>query len=223
MEHYPTPQAQTAFDKSGLKSWLSGWKTEAKFWRIAALFAIMSTFMAIAGIIYQSQQTTVIPYVLEVDSQKGVIRGVDKVIETYHPTTAITEFIVADFTKKIRTISTDPIVTKQNFLKAYDFVTPKGKGVLTDYCRKYAPFNQVENGNTCIVSILNTIKHSENSYQVNWLEERFNSDGISEGKTRYVGLFTLLFLPPKNQDQLRKNPAGVYVEFFSVSKESSLP
>lgn len=223
MEHHQTGQPRTAFDKSGLKNWLTGWRTEAKFWRIAALMAIMSTFVATAGIIYQSQQNTVIPYVLEVDSEKGVIRGVEKVIETYRPTTAIVEFVVAEFAKNIRTISIDPVVTKQNFLKAYDYVTPKGKGVLTDYCRKYQPFNQVESGNSCIVKILNTIKHSDTSYQVTWSEERFSDTGISQGNVRYAAIFNILMLPPKNEDQLRRNPAGVYVDFFTVSKESELP
>ena len=222
MEKYPSTPIQNPFEQSGLRNWLTGWRTEAKFWRIATLFSLIANTLTVAGLIYQSQLATVMPYVIKLDEQ-GVIHGVDKVLAPYQPTPAIIEFFVSDFIKKIRSLSSDPVLSKQHFLQAYDYVSDKGQKILTHYCRDYTPIERIKAGETCAVKILNTLKISESSYQVSWQETRFSRDGVNQGTKRWAGVLNILIRSPQDEEQLRRNPAGIFVDYFQLSPEITQP
>ena len=60
----------------------------------------------------------------------------------YKPTDPQIAWHLARFIENVRAIPSDPVIVRQNWLKAYDFVTDKGALALNDYARANDPFAQ---------------------------------------------------------------------------------
>ena len=61
----------------------------------------------------------------------------------YQPTDPQIAFHLARFIEEVRSIPADPIVVRQNWLRAYDFTTDKGALALNDYARTNDPFANI--------------------------------------------------------------------------------
>ena len=128
------------------------------------------------------------------------------------------KYFLSSFVKNIRAVPTDPIVLKENYLSAYNFVTVKGKTVLNTYAREYDPFKKIKQNIAVSVTISSVIIRSDSTYQVTWDEERFENN-IKASTERYIGLFTVVIQKPATEEVIRVNPLGLYIDFFNISKE----
>ena len=79
-------------------------RVQAKNWRLMA-----------AGLVSQSRGT---PYVVEVDRAVQV-RAVGAAVTPYRPTDAQIAYHLARFVTDVCSLSTDPVVVRQNWLEAY--------------------------------------------------------------------------------------------------------
>jgi type IV secretion system protein TrbF len=64
-------------------------------------------------------------------------------IADYRPTDPQIAWHLARFIENVRSIPADPVIVRQNWLSAYDFVTDKGAVTLNDYARSNDPFTKV--------------------------------------------------------------------------------
>ena len=78
-------------------------------------------------------------YVVEVE-RSGTIRAVAPAVESYEPSDAQIAAELARFIEHVREVSNDPVVVKQNWLKAYDYATDRAAQTLNDYARENDPF-----------------------------------------------------------------------------------
>ena len=67
---------------------------------------------------------------------KGGARAVGPAVETYKPSDAQIAFHLARFVDNVRSLSIDPVVVRQSWLTAYDFVTDKAAVTLNEYARR---------------------------------------------------------------------------------------
>ncbi len=180
---------------------------------IYELFNILLVLVIVSltvGIIYVSGRSTVKPYVVEVkvDSEGNVI-SVSEMNEKHITTEREQKYFVGRFIKDIRTISSDKIIVKDNWLRAYDCVTKKANGILSAYAKQNDPFLLV--GKVTVTPKIHIInKITDNSYQAEWTEKVFNYSGQS-GEKHYSGVFTVKVMPPKEGDFM-SNPLGVYID-----------
>src|SRR3546814_11777020 len=91
--------------------------------------------------VWQSMQSRVVPYVVEVD-KFGEARAVAPVDATYRPADAQIAWHLARFITHVRGISTDPVLVRQNWLAAYDFATDRAALFLNEYAKTNDPFGQ---------------------------------------------------------------------------------
>ena len=111
----------------------------------------------------------------------------------------------------------DPIVLRENWLRAYDFATDRGALALNDYARVNDPFAKV--GETQVaVEISSVIRASENSFRVAWIERRY-ANGQLAATERWTAILTVALQPPRTAERLRKNPLGVFVHAINWSRE----
>ena len=117
----------------------------------------------------------------------------------------------------MRSITADPVIVRQNWLEAYDFVTDKGAVALNDYARANDRFAKV--GKIQIaVEVASVIRASNDSFRVAWIERRYEDASLAATE-RWTAILTIVLETPHDADRLLKNPLGVYVHAINWSKE----
>ena len=193
-------------------------RVQARSWRLAFFGCLALSCGLSAGLVWQSARGHIIPWVVEVD-KLGEAREVAPAIADYRPTDPQIAFHLARFIENVRAIPVDPIVLRQDWLRAYDFTTDKGALALNDYARTNDPFANV--GKVQIgVDVSSVIRASGDSFRVAWVERRYQ-DGVLAETARWSAILTVVVETPRTPDALRKNPLGVFVTAINWSKELS--
>lgn len=213
-----TPIAETPFQRAG-QLWderVGSARVQARNWRLMA-FGTLALSTAMSGaLIWQSLQSRVTPYVVEVD-KLGEARALAQAEHDYRPTDPQIAWHLAKFIENVRSVSLDPVLIRANWLSAYDFATQRGAQFLGDYARGADPFARIGE-RTVSVQVTSVIRASERSFQVKWLETAYER-GAQSGVSHWTGILTIVSKPPTSADVLRKNPLGIYVDAIDWSRE----
>ncbi|MBI46596.1 MAG: conjugal transfer protein TrbF [Marinobacter sp.] len=213
-----SPQPATPY-QSAAQVWderIGSARVQAKNWRLMAFGCLMLALLMAGGLVWRSAQSIVTPYVVEVD-EAGQIRTVGEAATQYRPTDAQIAHHLAGFVTRVRGLSIDPIVVRQNWLDAYDYTTDKGAAVLNDYARTNDPFARIGK-ESVTVQITSVVRASESSFNVRWTERRY-VNGAAAGQARWTAVVSIVLQTPRTEDRLRKNPLGIYVNGLSWSRE----
>src|SRR3546814_16624700 len=95
-----------------------------------------------SDLVWQSARGTIVPWVVEVD-KLGEAQTVAPAEAGYRPTDPQIAFHLARFVEQVRSVPADPVIVRQNWLRAYDFTTDRGALALNDYARTHDPFANV--------------------------------------------------------------------------------
>src|SRR3546814_8464406 len=74
-------------------------------------------------------------------SDLGQAQAVEPAVADYRPTDPQVAFHLGRFIEQVRSIPADPIIVRQNWLRAYDFTTTRGAVALNEYARANDPFS----------------------------------------------------------------------------------
>ena len=215
-----TPEPVTPYQRA-VQAWddrIGSARVQAKNWRLAFFGALALAGGLAGGLVWQSARGTIVPWVVEVD-RLGQAQAVAPAEASYHPTDPQIAFHLARFIEEVRSIPDDPIVVRQNWLRAYDFTTDKGAAALNDYARANDPFAQIGKAQVA-VDVSSVIRASPDSFRVAWTERHYR-DGSLAATERWSAILTIVVQPPRTPDALRKNPLGVFVNALNWSKELS--
>ncbi|WP_313003545.1 conjugal transfer protein TrbF, partial [Brevundimonas sp.] len=137
----------------------------------------------------------------------------------YEPSDAQIGHALAGWIRDVRSKSIDPVVLRQNWLRAYDLLTPKAAGFLNAWAQTRDPFAEV--GREAVaVEVLNVVRRSERTFDLQWRETRY-VNGQSAGAERWRALITTGVQPPRNEAELMKNPLGLKIEDVSWTPDAS--
>ena len=213
-----TPEPVTPYQKAG-QLWderIGSARVQAKNWRLMAFGCLALSFGLSGGVIWQSLQSHVIPYVVEVD-RFGEARAVAPAIRDYQPADAEIAWHLARFITDVRSISTDPVLVRRNWLAAYDFATDRAALFLGDYARKNDPFAQIGTRSVS-VQVTSVVRASDSSFQVKWSEQIFERGSLARTE-HWTAILSIVLRPPVTEQQLRKNPLGLFVNAIDWSRE----
>ncbi|OYW46445.1 MAG: conjugal transfer protein TrbF [Sphingomonadales bacterium 32-68-7] len=213
-----TPEPETPYQRAG-QVWderIGAARVQARNWRIMALGGLALSGALSSGLLWQSMQSRVVPYVVEVD-RLGEARAVAPVAEDYRPTDPQIAWHLGRFVGNVRSISLDPVLMRENWLAAYDFVTERGEVFLGEYARSANPFGQV-GLRTVSVQVTSVVRASDRSFQVKWTETMYERGALGE-TSRWTGILAVAINPPSSAEALRKNPLGLYVDAIDWSRE----
>jgi len=190
----------------------------ARNWRrIAFANLALAAFLG-AGWWAQSRQAVVRPFVVEV-SEWGETQKITALDGRYEPTSAQISHALATWIRQVRSKPTDPVVIRQNWLSAYDLLTPKAASFLNAWAQSHDPFAEV--GREAVeVAVLSVVRRSERSFDLQWRETRFVG-GQQAGQARWRALITVRLQPPKTEAELMKNPLGIRIEDVSWTPDAS--
>jgi type IV secretory pathway TrbF-like protein len=213
-----TPAPETPYQRAG-QVWddrIGSARVQAKNWRLAFFGTLMLSGGLAGGLVWQSARGTITPWVVQVD-KLGQALTVSPATADYQPTDPQIAWHLARFVEEIRSIPADPVVLRQDWLEAYDYVTDKGALSLNDYARTSDPFSKA--GKTQVaIEVSSVIRASADSFRVAWTERRYVDDALAATE-RWIAILTIVVQPPTDADRLKKNPLGVYVHALNWSKE----
>lgn len=213
-----TPPPETPYQRAG-QLWddrIGSARVQARNWRLMAFGCLVLTAGTSAGLAWQSLQSRVTPYVVEVD-RLGEARAVQPADVDYRPTDPQVAWHLSRFITNIRSVSLDPVLMRRDWLEAYDFATKRGSQFLGEYARSASPFANIGE-RTVSVQVTSVVRASDKSFQVKWTETAFER-GSQSGISRWTAILTTVTRPPASADVLRKNPLGIYVDAIDWSRE----
>jgi type IV secretion system protein VirB5 len=193
-------------------------RAQAHNWRLFALGCLGVSLLLSAALIWIGYTGSAVPFVVEVDRNGGV-RAVAAATENYRPSDAQIAFHLARFIENVRSLSIDPVVVRQNWLRAYDYATDRAAVTLNEYAREHDPFANIGRL-TVAVEVASVVRASDASFQVRWLERTFENGAARDSK-RFTAILSIVVTPPRTAELVRKNPLGIYVHAFNWSQDLS--
>ena len=219
--HYgKSPEPETPYQKAA-QVWderIGSARVQAKNWRYMAFGSLLLSAGFAADLIYQSARGTVVPWVVQVD-KLGQAQAIAPAAADYRPTDPQVAWHLARFIEQVRSIPADPVIVRQNWLRAYDWTTDRGAVALNDFARSNDPFAKVGKEQVS-VDVSSVIRASADSFRVAWTERRYESGQLSATE-RWTAILTIVIQPPRDADRLKANPLGIYVNAISWSREMS--
>ncbi|MBL8653753.1 MAG: conjugal transfer protein TrbF [Alphaproteobacteria bacterium] len=188
----------------------------ARAWRMTA-FASLGLAAALgAALTFVALDQRTFVHVVEV-SPEGTVMQVRAADRSWTPTNAQVAHHLGRFVRLVRSLPTDGVVLRDNWLEAYRFLTPQAAAQLSEIARQDDPFLSLGRvGRT--VQIRTIMARSGNTWEVTWVERATNATGTNAGEV-YSGVFTVTTRAPRNADEVAANPLGLLISDFSWSRE----
>ncbi|REF73401.1 conjugal transfer protein TrbF [Paracoccus versutus] len=219
--HYgKTPEPETPYQKAA-QVWderIGSARVQARNWRLMAFACLILAAGFAAALIWQSARGTVVPWVVQVDDL-GQAQAVAPANADYRPTDPQIAWHLGRFVEQVRSIPADPIVVRQNWLRAYEFTTDRGAAALNEYARTNDPFTRVGRQQIA-VEVSSVIRASPDSFRVAWTERHYENGQLSTTE-RWTAILTVVIQTPRTAERLRANPLGIYVNAVNWSREMS--
>ena len=217
--HYgKTVQPETPYQKAG-QVWderIGSVRVQAKNWRYMAFGSLILSAGFAGALVIQSARGTVVPWVVQVD-KLGQSQAIAPAVADFRPTDPQIAWHLGRFIEQVRSIPADPIIVRQNWLRAYDWTTDRGAGALNDYARTNDPFAKVGKQQIA-VDVSSVIRASPDSFRVAWTERQFENGALASTQ-RWTAILTITLQPPRDAERLKANPLGIYVNAINWSRE----
>ena len=217
-----TPEPATPYQRAG-QLWderIGSARVQAKNWRLMSFGSLGLSIALAGGLIWQSMQSRVTPYVVQVD-KLGEVQAVGPVGQAYKPTDAQFAWYLARFITDVRGLSSDPVIVRKNWLEAYDYATDHGAIFLNQFALANDPFKAVGE-RTVSVQVTSVVRASDTSFQVKWVEQTYEHNALAKTE-RWTAIASVITQPPTTAEVLRKNPLGLYVNGLNWSRELDTP
>lgn len=219
--HYgKVPEPETPYQRAA-QVWderLGSARVQARNWRYMAFGSLILAAGFAGALVWQSAHGTVVPWVVQVDNL-GQAQTVAPAMADYRPTDPQIAFHLGRFIEQVRSLPADPIIVRQNWLRAYDWTTDRGAVALNDYARANDPFTRVGRQQVA-VEVSSIIRASPDSFRVAWTERHYENGQLSTSE-RWTAILTIVIQPPRDAERLRANPLGIYVNAINWSREMS--
>lgn len=219
--HYgKSPEPETPYQKAA-QVWderIGSARVQARNWRYMAFGCLILAGGFASALVWQSARGTVVPWVVQVDNL-GQAQTVAPVAADYRPTDPQIAWHLGRFIEQVRAIPADPIIVRQNWLRAYDWTTDRGAAALNDYARANDPFSRVGRQQVS-VEVSSVIRASPDSFRVAWIERHFENGQLATTE-RWTAILTIVVQTPRTAERLRVNPLGIYVNAINWSREMS--
>lgn len=213
-----TPEPATPYQRAA-QVWddrIGSARVQARNWRLMAFGGLGLALCFGGALTWQSVQSRVTPYVVQVD-KFGAVQAVAPAVQNYVPTDAEIAWYLGRFITDIRSLSSDPVIVRRNWLEAYDFTTDKGATALNQHAQANDPFKAIGQ-RTISVQINSVVRVSDNSFQVKWTEQAFEH-GAAVKTERWTSILTVVTKTPSTAETLKRNPLGLYVNALNWSRE----
>jgi type IV secretion system protein VirB5 len=187
---------------------------QARNWRRAAILALIIAVTAVGGLVHLAAQNRVVPYIVKVD-RLGAALAVARADIAARPDAAIIKAQLARWVTAARTVYTDAAAQRALVEEAYAMINRRGAayGALNAFMRASDPFERARTL-TVAVEVETVLPISSDSWRLEWRERVRGRDGGNAQTAVWQATVNLSFNAPTDEDTLRRNPAGLYINDF---------
>jgi type IV secretion system protein VirB5 len=215
---YAGPAADTPYQRAR-QEWdarMGSAVLSARAWRLLAFASLIFASLMGISLTVVALQKRIFVHVVEVDPQ-GRVMSVRSADGEWSPSQAEIASQLGRFVRLVRSLPTDGVVLRENWLEAYHFLTPQAATQLNAIARDDDPFLSLGRvGRT--VAVRSILARSDHSWEVTWVERNTNETGSTDPQV-YTGVFTITTRPPRTADDIAINPLGLLISDFSWSRE----
>jgi len=134
------------------------------------------------------------------------------------PSDANVRFYLGQFVDLVRRATADPPLTQRGREASYWFATKRGQNVLTQYYERAGSPAALARQGTISIEVTNKLKITEGTWQLDWIERRRDVQGNPGSETLWRGSFRVRMHAPTDEEELERNPIGMYVDEFNWIK-----
>ena len=214
--HNPYARAAVAWDDR-----IGSARVQARNWRYIAFASMALALISTTGAVVLGIKKQVATYVVEVD-KAGMPGRITLASQIYQPATAQVGYFVGEVVRLVRERPLDPVVVRQQWTKAYQFLAGQAVKAMNEYAASDAGMKNLpgEGATARTVEISSILQKANDTYQIRWVETTY-ANGLRRSREEYTGLFQVKLMPPRDEADSFKNPIGVYVTNFTWSREFS--
>jgi type IV secretion system protein VirB5 len=196
-------------------------------WQIAAGGLLVLSLILAGGIVWISNRSRYIPYVVEVDKLGYALTVPQPLTPAAVPdvTARMERYEIATFIRDARSVTSDPQVEHQTLNALLAHARGAADRFLDAYFHSdefaHNPFKIAEK-KTVSVQIDSILQLSAHSYQVRWTEVQHDLNGIAiSGPTHWEAVLQTQIVAPNSDDAIVSNPLGFYVTQISWTEQQS--
>lgn len=205
---------------------VGGVLSASRTWQVIGIVSLLIALVAVAGMIHLGSQSKFIPYVVEVDTH-GQVRAVQPADVAAPADPRVIHAAVATFINDARLVTPDVSVQRNAVYQVYAMLSPNDPATakMNEWLNGHAdasPFKRAAK-ETVSIEIASVIPQSAETWQVDWVETVRDRQGAMKGPPyRMRALITIYLVAPTpatTEEQIRKNPLGIFVRDMSWSKQ----
>ena len=197
-----------------------------RLWKLFGLLGLLTGLAGVGGMIHIGSQSKFVPYVIEVD-KLGQTLPVSVADKAAPADPRIVSSLLARAITLARMVTPEVVVQRNAIFELYASLDSSDPAALK--MQEYlgsdsdtSPFKRAAK-ETVDVQITSVIPQSDETWQVDWMETvRARGDGSIISRFRMRALVRIYVVPPTNrtsEEQIRKNPLGIFIRDFNWSKQ----
>ncbi len=233
---WPTNKNQTSQAKSFENPYISArrhWNSQIRAmaaatstWQLVALLCLFIVAACVGGLIHIGSQSKFVPYTIEID-KIGQARAVGP-IHNAKVDGRVIHREIADFIEDARMVTPDIEVQRNAVFRVYAKLAPNDPATakMNEWMggsEDNSPFKRATL-EMVSVEIQAAMQQTKDTWQVDWSETTRDRNGTIKSTQQMRALVTyyiLDFTSNTSEEEIRKNPVGLYIRDFSWSRVSN--
>lgn len=192
--------------------------SQKRNWQIIAVLSAIISLICVIFLGYSTTQNKLIPYVIEVDklgntSKVGIVQNID----LKNPN--VIKYSLNTFIYSWRSVWGDVEIQRKFIFDAYAYLEPNSKAFnfINEEYREKNPFKQASKENVR-VKVKSIVPQNADTWQVEWEEETRNLKEEIISQITYRGFFQVKQIVPTTEEQILKNPLGIFIFDLNYAK-----
>jgi type IV secretory pathway TrbF-like protein len=189
---------------------------QARSWRVNSMVLAGLLGASLLANVYLGALPKVVPHIIEIDALgEATYRGpAGDSSASFTPNEALIRYQLRHFIELTRTITSDNVLLRKNWIDAYKMLTLTGNTLMTDWVGANDPFKRAQKETTA-VEMVSAVPLSRESWQIDWKETTWDKSGQAVGKpVIWRAMLKIVLQPPKTRQTMVDNPLGLFIDEF---------
>lgn len=185
---------------------------------IIALALAFSLVVALIALVVMMPLKTVVPFVLE-KTEEGAVIPAPRTAQQFKPGVAEKRYFLAQWVKQLLTL--DSHLSEIDLAEAYLLTRGKATVEFTDWLARTSPMVELKNDPTLTrnVSISSISLIEDQVALLRVVTERRSNSNPGAQREKFVITLHFVLVPPKTEEDLMKNPLGLFITHFQINAD----
>jgi type IV secretion system protein TrbF len=192
--------------------------TRERNWRVMAFFCGLTSLLTVAGLVWLSGRSHVVPFVVAMDSL-GRPLAAGPAEQTTTADDRIKRATLYAWLENLRLVTSDGVAQRKSIDRVYAYVASgsQAQALISEFYRNDPPQKRAQTG-TVSVEVQAVLPTSDRTFEMEWAETARDLYGTVVQRARWKAAFTIAVNPPTDEGAARVNPLGIYVTNASWGK-----